>query len=463
MKKLLVVLLSLGLIVAFAATASAQPAVKFGGSYYVVGVYENNAQVADLDRTNSRAFFYQRIRIEPVFQIAEGLTFTTRFDAMEKQWGQTDWRGSTDDRSNSRRQTSTFGTVVSASNNGTPKTQENIEFERGYVTFKTAAGVFDVGYQSSGKWGTDFGDDENSRPRVKFTTQVGPMVFLGVYEKEFEADNSSQAGYAGKVNADQTTYALAGIYNFKGGAAGVLYKYFDRAATRPTANFRGKFHALLPYFKATFGPVYMEGEFIYQWGKARAYEDPSTTADVDLDAMGAYLKARMNIGPAYFGGAFLYSSGDDGSDATKAKTGPTSPDLDFGLILGFDSLVTWKNSNVIYPTSGTGAGNVNGAAPFDGGKANSWMYSAFGGFNPTPKLNLEAMLIYASRDKVPAAYVSKNMGLEFDVTAKYKIYDNLTYMVGAGYLWTGDYFKGTNSANAVGNDYLLMNRLSLSF
>jgi hypothetical protein len=55
------------------------------------------------------------------------------------------------------------------------------------------------------------------------------------------------------------------------------------------------------------------------------------------------------------------------------------------------------------------------------------------------------------------------MGLEFDVTAKYKIYDNLTYMVGAGYLWTGDYFKGTNSANAVGNDYLLMNRLSLSF
>jgi hypothetical protein len=59
--------------------------------------------------------------------------------------------------------------------------------------------------------------------------------------------------------------------------------------------------------------------------------------------------------------------------------------------------------------------------------------------------------------------VSKDMGFEFDVTAKYKIYDNLTYMVGAGYLWTGDYFKGTNSANSVGNDYLLMNRLSLSF
>ena len=41
MKKFLVVLLSLGLIVAFGATASAAD-VKFGGSYYVVGVYENN-------------------------------------------------------------------------------------------------------------------------------------------------------------------------------------------------------------------------------------------------------------------------------------------------------------------------------------------------------------------------------------------------------------------------------------
>jgi hypothetical protein len=36
-------------------------------------------------------------------------------------------------------------------------------------------------------------------------------------------------------------------------------------------------------------------------------------------------------------------------------------------------------------------------------------------------------------------------------------------MVGAGYLWTGDYFKGTNSNNAIGNDYLLMNKLTLSF
>jgi hypothetical protein len=129
--------------------------------------------------------------------------------------------------------------------------------------------------------------------------------------------------------------------------------------------------------------------------------------------------------------------------------------MDVALILGNDQLQTWKNSG-----NGYSAANLVG---FDSGKNNSIMYSIFGGFNPSPKLNLEAMVVSATRDKLLAGEVSKDMGIEFDVTAKYKVYDNLSYMVGAGYLWTGDYFKGTNSNNAIGNDYLLMNKLTLSF
>ena len=83
MKKFLVVLLSLGLILAFGMTASAAD-VKFSGSWYVMGLYENNQQISDKDHTYSRAFFYTRTRLQPVFQIAEGLTFTTRMDAIEK-------------------------------------------------------------------------------------------------------------------------------------------------------------------------------------------------------------------------------------------------------------------------------------------------------------------------------------------------------------------------------------------
>lgn len=453
MKKFLVVLLSLGLLVAFGATASAAD-VKFGGSYYVVGLYDNNQRLAGESTAYSRAFFYQRIRIQPVFQIAEGLTFTTRFDAMEKQWGQTDWRGGFDDKASSRRETQSFGN---------PKIQESIEFERGYVGFATAAGVVQAGYMSSGKWGTDFGDDEQSRPRARFDTKMGPMNMGIVYEKEFEADTSSQAGYAGKVDADNDTLALYGIYNWKGGAAGLLYKFFDRRANRPTANMRSKFHALLPYVKATFGPVYLESELFFAFGKAAEFDNG--VGNVDIDGLGAFLRARVNLGPAYFGGLVLYSQGNDLSDTTKSKMGPQSQDLDVGLILGNDALQTWEATS--------GIGGANAGTAYDSGKANSRIYSTFVGFNATPKLNMELTLLYAERDQaalsrnattgVITSAVSRELGWEFDATAKYKIYDNLTYMVGAGYLWAGDYFKGASAANKVGNDYLLMNRLSLSF
>ncbi len=57
-----------------------------------------------------------------------------------------------------------------------------------------------------------------------------------------------------------------------------------------------------------------------------------------------------------------------------------------------------------------------------------------------------------------------------DATATYKITNNLSYMLGAGYLFTGDYFRGTDGGGAdpllaqdVSNDYLVINKLTLTF
>ena len=120
MKKFLIVLLSLGLIAAFSMTASAAD-VKFSGSYYVVGVYEDNDALADNDLAPSRAFFFQRVRIEPVFQIAEGLTLSVRMDALEKQWGNTTWKGESPFPSDSPSSRPSGGAFPA-------KAQENIEF-----------------------------------------------------------------------------------------------------------------------------------------------------------------------------------------------------------------------------------------------------------------------------------------------------------------------------------------------
>jgi len=36
-------------------------------------------------------------------------------------------------------------------------------------------------------------------------------------------------------------------------------------------------------------------------------------------------------------------------------------------------------------------------------------------------------------------------------------------MLGAAYLWTGDYFKGTNANVKLSNNYLLTHKLTLTF
>jgi len=448
MKKLLVVLLSLGLIVAFGATASAAD-VKFGGSYYVVGVYQDNPSLADTDGY-SHAFFYQRVRLQPVFAIAEGLTFTVRADALEKQWGNTNWKGGTDDTTSSRR-----NQVLVAPAAG-QKIQESLEFERAYVTFMTGIGQFQVGYQNVDDWGTDFGDYSNSRPRIAYATKVGPVTLALTYEKVYESDTagSTPALYTNYVDADKDTYAVSGTYNGKDMEAGLLYKYYAYNDARPTANYKMQLNLLAPYMKATFGPLYVEGEAQYWFGKAAAFD--TGTGDQDLSAWGAYLKAKMNAGPAYFGALFAYVSGDDGSDATKTKANPGGGGANFApaLILMNDALNTWTNS-------GSTAASPTGVTS---SKYNVIVYNAFAGFNPTPKINVEAALTYANVDKIAAgADQDKNLGMEFDVKATYKIYDNLSYMVGAGYLWAGDYFKGVGGTTKVDNDYLLLNQLTLSF
>ena len=435
MKKFLIVLLSLGLIAAFGMTASAAD-VKFGGSYYVVGFYDNNDRLQDTGKAYSRAAFYQRVRLEPVFQIAEGLTFTARMDALEKQWGNTNWKSTT----------VVDGDTTSSRKNpgGTSKIQENFEFERGYVTFKTAIGQFQIGYQAAGTWGTVFADSGTTRPRILYITAAGPVTILALYEKVFEADTSTVTGYAGKADADDDFQALAGIYGFKGGSAGLLWYHLRYANTR-VSGYRTTLNVLAPYVKAQFGPVYVESEALYTFGKN--VEMDSGGGDIDRSGWAAYLMAKTNLGPAYVGAQVGWSAGDDGSDPTKNKSGyGGGADWNPALILMNNDLNTWK------------AGGVNTA---NSGKANFLLYNVFGGFNPTPKLNLQLALTIAEADKT--TYVSKKMGTELDVTATYKIYDNLSYMVGAGYLWTGDYFKGTNSANVIGNDYVLLNKLSLSF
>ena len=133
-------------------------------------------------------------------------------------------------------------------------------------------------------------------------------------------------------------------------------------------------------------------------------------------------------------------------------------DLRQTLILWNDDVTNW-------------VGNVWGQGP---GVKNAFFYQVYGGYK-WDKFNFFASLAYAKADEAwGGAYgayyelADDDYGWELDVTATYSITNNLKYMVGAGYLWTGDYFKfkpkhGTGSYHDTDDIYLITNKLTLTF
>jgi len=75
-----------------------------------------------------------------------------------------------------------------------------------------------------------------------------------------------------------------------------------------------------------------------------------------------------------------------------------------------------------------------------------------------------ASVSYATADKTPqAVWVSRVYGYEVDLTATYKITNNLSYMLGGGYFFAGDYYKGASDANQINNNFMVINKLTLTF
>jgi hypothetical protein len=334
----------------------------------------------------SRAFINQRLRVGTVFQVADGLALTTRFDALEKKWGDQRWKDGTED-------------VRDRSVGGSGKEQENIEFERAYVSFALPiGGMLDVGYQQgSSAFGTDFLDSDESVGRVKYTLPVGPHALVLSYEKLNEYMGSSQLGDNNK-DADDTAYAVAGIVKFATGEAGLIYKYIDLASTKPMG-VRINLHVANPYVKMVAGPLKVEAEAYYIGGKAE-YESPlAGLPDIDAESYGGYVKAQMERAPGYAGVILAYMRGDDLSTDDEIEGG-FMPILHWGENFN-PCLILWNydyNHDWVGPLTGSATNND----PVTGYMDNVKFGQIYAGFKPIPKLDVKASVAYAKADETPA-------------------------------------------------------------
>ena len=430
MKRKLLVLLALGLVMAFSSSVLAAD-VKFSGSFYVTGMYQDKTSFIKDDEDNSTAFYYQRLRVLAEVVVSPGLSLITRFDAMEREWGAprasatglSSWIGD-------------FDTVASRAEN------ENIAFDWAYIRYASPIGVFTVGYQEDMAWGTKFADYSRPAGKIAWSYTTRGLTLMADVAKLLELSSTAKLP-TDLTDSDIDKYSVAAKYAWNKGEAGLKVFYIRALHGLGTDT---NLYGVIPYAKATFGPIAVEAEVDYYWGNLI----DTGTDKIKLQSLGIYIDAVADLGMFYAGGTFAYLSGDKNLiDDDKLKIMAGGKDWMPCLIMFNFDRTYW-------------AGPIDGIIPDFGIMYNAWFYQVRGGVRPVPDLDLGVSLSYAYADKRIYSMPEKDYGWELDVTANYKITNNLSYMLGVGYLWAGDYYK-QDAGFKLNDNYLVINKLTLTF
>lgn len=482
MKRRWLLWVSLGLVLALSVPAWAVD-VKINGSYYAAGMYQDKTTfikngyylAPDEDdqlypvpvvTSPSTAFFYQRLRVQTDFVVSPSLKLVTRFDAMERIWGGS--RSAPD-------------TILDSQSAGTRAENENIAFDWAYVEYVSPIGMFDVGYMEDGGWGTIFGDTSVPRGVLSWAAQKGPWtVFFQILKV---GDNSNFYNHSTYVTDNDTDkYQFGGFYEWKNGQAGLLAIYYRDASMRPITpapgvdwGVTGKVYVLQPYAIVNIGPAKIQAELDYAWGDIKADTPPGYFGqDLKVDNLAAWVDATVNAKMFYFGGSVAYVAGTDWNKFNsegKITGGFLTGGMDWNptLLLFNNERQYWAGT--IYGHNITST-NMNFISQMfglnDTGIYNAWFFQGRAGIRPNEKLDVMASVSYAMADSktLPAGMpdaVSGEYGTEIDLIGTYKITDNLKYMLGFGYLFTGEYFKGYDPTAELSNNYILINKLTLNF
>jgi len=479
MKKFLVVLLSLGLVMAFSMSAFAAT-IDFGGHVRTRGWFWSNPSLLDTNTTanaSSVAFVEQRLRAAGVWKLLDGVQINSRFDVTEGFWAapRTD-----------------YVVTGAAAAPGSTVEQQNIQWDVLNMAFQTKLGNFLVGSTNAPlAWGTKYWESgEGIRYVVRYEVPVGPVAVRATWEKKAETTlwGSQNRLY---TDADSDIYALGGKYKGKNFETGLQWQFLVNNSAKPgvasaTAGYSTQLHAFQPYVMATFGKLYVEAEGLYVTGDSKKYDDPAgTNVNVSAKGYGAFVNAKYTMGAGYLAFMFNYTSGDD-PNTTDTKEGNFAADFDGASSTGGSTsprpLILLQNTT-FNGFFGNQVGGVNSSSSAYKGRYNTgslgantdniWQYSIYGAYTFTPKWDTFFTYVMNRADKKPvyatavagqpAEFLSDDIGNELDLVLNYRITKQLTYSVQGAYFWVGDYWKGTNAAAKVDNNYILMHALLLEF
>ncbi|MHB8137691.1 MAG: hypothetical protein ACYDGO_04805 [Smithellaceae bacterium] len=457
MKKLWLILLSVALVMALSVSAFAVD-LQLSGSYYAAGMYQDRTTFKKDTLTDgpSTAFYYQRLRMKTEFTISTGLKLVTRFDAMERAWGAA---------------RSMPGTLYDRQSADTRAENENIAFDWAYIEYTSPIGFFTVGMQDDGGWGTVFSD--NSIPAGLITWAIQEKGLTAFIQIVKVTDHSKTATYplpGNPIAADYDTdkYQLGAFYEWQTGQAGLLSIFYRAASTRPDDGSLAKIYVLQPYAIINIGPVKIQAELDYAWGDIK--NDVAGAQEYRVDNLAGWIDVTADLKGFYLGGSVAYVAGMDWDNPGVIKGGFINGGMEWNptLILFNNEREYWAGSIAGHGLTSTQMNFVAGAFGLDDSSMyNAWFFQGRAGVRPIDKLDIMASISYAMADNktlpIGPEAVSNVYGTEIDLIGTYKITKNLSYMIGVGYLFTGDYFKGNDQTASVRDNYIFTNKLTLTF
>ncbi|MBN1930825.1 MAG: hypothetical protein JW786_04365 [Desulfobacterales bacterium] len=433
MKKFAILALAAAMVVAFTLPASAFDS-EFGGYWRTRAYTQQNFNGNDDQPGGDLSKVDTRTRIYYTAKFSEDFKFVNKFE-FDADWG---------DKKDG------YGDITADG--------IKVEIKNSYVDFNLDCYNFKIGVQH---WvlARGFVFDEDFAGAIVTYNMEGIAIPL-IWVKGYEGDENSSPDIADNNTADFDYYAIAP--SFKLSDTLTIKPYFLWATTDEPSDANNLYdipkinnvdvwdlsdNADIYYLgvdldaKLDMASIWFTG--VYEMGTIE-YADGD---DVDISAYLLAIGASADLGGLDVHGQVFYASGDDDADDDDYEefAGPKGRSYIWSEIMG------WGIFDMGLEKSAGAPGDQI---------SNIWAANLGVGFAPMDKLKLKADLWYAQLAE-DNTYGENELGTEIDLTATYKIMDNLSLDLIGAYLFAGD----ATSLDGQNEDdpYEIGTRLSLSF
>ena len=411
------------------------------GSAAVPATYykKNGALLSNDERTFTT--FEQRARIQYIAKASDELRLVTFFE-IDSSWGDSAY-------SNGR-----------GAGAGAGADSVNIETKNVYLDFKIPSTPVQmkVGLQpwSDAYKGIIFNNDLAG---AHAAAKLDALTLSGAFFRTYDEGGATTLGKKnvdlyvldGKFALNKDTTLGASYYLVNNDNTSRSAAAFPATGTLLVGNENAQTHTFGLNAAAKLGIVGLDGFVLYQTGDA-LYDFQNTTGKTkDLSAWAAQIAANANLGMATVRGAFLYTSGDDRSDADESNafqvvqenvntanpatfTGQGGNYYSSNMLLLFRNVVNTDSDQAIVANFNNGNHGVMAAvlgADFKINDKFSIVANAGAAWNDQKQ--------YTAAGKEEEAF----LGTEVNLNLNYKLYPNLTATLQGAYFMLGDYFDDT--------------------